>query len=359
MQDAERRQLTVLFCDLVGSTALASRLDPEDWQEVIRTYQSACTTVVEDFGGVVAQYLGDGVLSYFGHPTAHEDDAERAVRTALRLIDVVPDLIVRLPGDRVQGLSVRVGIATGVVVTGYMAQPGAPAQQSAVGETPNLAARLQTLAEPDTVVISATTHDVLGGVFDYEWLGMCDIKGFEQPVSAWRVLRPRDAFSRFEAKHAREMSSLIGRDQELATLTSLGEQASGGHGGMVLISGDPGIGKSRLAVALRDRLAPLLRNRIRMQCSPYHVTSALHPFSAHLENAARIRHKESSQRKYQKLEKLLRMSGGRSIEYLPLLASLLHLSVDGAPVDLQLSPEQIKEQTLQSLIELFDGEVGS
>jgi class 3 adenylate cyclase len=277
---AERRQVTVTFCDLVGSTALSSRLDPEDLRDVIAAYHRAVAGVIVQFDGFVAKYMGDGVLAYFGYPRAHEDDAERAVRAGLGVIDVVGHLDVKSVK-----LQARVGIATGLVVVGDLTGEGSAQEQSVVGETPNLAARLQALAEPGAAVIAPTTRQLLGNLFEYRDLGAVELKGFAEPLQAYQVLRPSTMESRFEALRS-EATPLIGRDEELDLLLRRWQQAKTGEGRVVLVSGEPGIGKSRLTAALSQRLQEEPHTRLRYFCSPYHQDSALYPFIVQLERAA-------------------------------------------------------------------------
>src|ERR1700746_2106011 len=255
---AERRQLTVMFCDLVGSTALSTRLDPEDLREVIGAYHRAVAEIVAGFDGFVSRYMGDGGLIYFGYPQAPEDDAERAVRAGLSAIDAVDRLEVKSVK-----LQARVGIATGLVVVGDLIGEGSAQEQSVVGETPNLAARLQALAEPEAVVIAAGTRRLLGGLFEYRDLGTVEVKGIAAPVPAWQVLRPSSVESRFEALRGSALSRLIGREEEVEVLLRRWARAKAGNGQIVLISGEPGLGKSRLTAALEEQLQaePHLRLR--------------------------------------------------------------------------------------------------
>src|SRR5262249_54677721 len=243
--DAERRQLTVMFCDLVGSTALSARMDPEDLRGIIAAYHHCCTELVERNAGFVAKYMGDGVLAYFGYPHAHEHDAERAVRAGLALVEATPKLATAAGSP----LQVRVGIATGLVVVGDLIGAGAAQEQAVVGETPNLAARLQALAKPGAVVIAAATRSLTGGLFDYRDLGATALKGFAGHVPAWQVLGASAVESRFEAMRT-SMTPLVGRDEETDLLHRRWEQAKIGEGQVVLISGEPGIGKSRIAQAV-------------------------------------------------------------------------------------------------------------
>jgi class 3 adenylate cyclase len=255
--DAERRQLTVMFCDLVGSTALSALLDPEDLREVIAAYHRAVAEIVARFDGLVANYMGDGVLVFFGYPRAHEDDTERAVRAGLGLIDAVGRLDVKSVK-----LQAHVGIATGLVVVGDLIGEGSAQQQSVVGETPNLAARLQALAEPDAVVIAAGTRRLVGDLFEYRDLGAVEVKGIAAPVQAWQVLRPSAVASRFEALRGSALSPLVGRDEEIDLLSRRWARAKAGDGQVVLVSGEPGIGKSRITAALAERLHDEPHSRI-------------------------------------------------------------------------------------------------
>jgi class 3 adenylate cyclase len=272
LPEAERRQLTVMFCDLVGSTALSVRMDPEDLRALIGAYHRCCAEMVERNGGFVAKYMGDGVLAYFGYPQAHEHDAERAVRAGLNVVEAVPKLATNAGSP----LRVRVGIATGLVVVGDLIGAGAAQEQAVVGETPNLAGRLQALAEPGAVVIAASTRRLTGGLFDYRDLGAMALKGFGENVPAWQVLGASAVESRFEAMRT-AMTPLVGRDEEIDLLMRRWEQAKGGDGQVVLISGEPGIGKSRLAETILERLSNELHIRLRYFCSPHHQDSALYP----------------------------------------------------------------------------------
>jgi class 3 adenylate cyclase len=278
----ERRHVTVMFSDLVGSTALSAQMDPEDLREVISSYQKSVAETVSRFGGFVAKYMGDGVLVYFGYPQAHEDDAERAVRAGLELVEGVAALKTRAP------LQTRVGIATGLVVVGDLIGTGSAQEQAVVGETPNLAARLQGIAEPNTVVIADSTRKLLGNLFELEDLGAKDLKGIEGPAHAWAALRASSVESRFEALRT-TTTPLVGRDEEMELLMRRWAQAKAGDGCVVLISGEPGIGKSRIAEAMQERLGAEPHTRLRFFCSPYHQDSGLYPAIAQLERAARTR----------------------------------------------------------------------
>jgi class 3 adenylate cyclase/tetratricopeptide (TPR) repeat protein len=349
--EAERRQLTVMFCDLVGSTALSTRLDPEDLRAVIGAYHRCVAAVIERSGGYIAKYMGDGALAYFGYPRADEHDAERAVRAGLALVDAVPGL------DPAAGapLQVRVGIGTGLVVVGDLTGAGAAQEQAVVGETPNLAARLQALAEPGTVVIGPSTRRLTAGLFDYEDLGAIEIKGFSAPVRASRVLRESGAESRFEARHGPDLTPLVGRDEELALLLRRWQQAKAGEGSVVLVSGEPGIGKSRLAQALLERLSGEPHTRLRLFCSPHHRDSALYPTIAQLERAAGFRRDDTAEQRLDKLVAVLSRATDDLGEAVPLLAALLSLPTGERYAPLELTPQKQKEKTLQALVAQVEG----
>jgi class 3 adenylate cyclase len=367
---AERRQLTVMFCDLVGSTALSARLDPEDLRAVIGAYHRCVAAGIERGGGFVAKYMGDGVLAYFGYPLADEHDAERAVRAGLALVEAVAapgrpparacpvlDTGAGVPGvDAVveRPLQVRIGIATGLVVVGDLIGEGEARERGVVGETPNLAARLQALAEPGTVVIAPSTRRLTGGLFDYEDLGATEIKGLAVPVLASRVLRESGAESRFEALRA-TATPLIGRDEELELLERRWQQAKTGEGCVVLISGEPGIGKSRLAQTLVDRLAGESLTRLRSFCSPHHQDSALYPTITQLERAAGFRRQDSADQRLDKLEAVLAQATNDLGEAAPLLAALLSIPTGERYPPLDLTPQRQKERTLRALPAQVDG----
>ena len=335
-----------MFCDLVGSTALASRLDPEDLREVIGEYHKDVATVVGRFDGFVAKYMGDGVLAYFGYPQAHEDDAERAVRAGLEIVTTAR-LVPAAPDGR---LRVRVGIATGLVVVGDLVGAGEAHERGVVGETPNLAARLQALAEPGSVVIAAGTHKLTGGIFEYEELGKVELKGFVAPVAAWRVRGEGAVESRFEALHsAAALTPLVGREEEIELLLRRWTQAKEGEGRVVLLTGEPGIGKSRLSVALQERLRDEPHVRLRYFCSPYHQDSALHPTIVQLERAAGFERDDTPETKLHKLEALLAPTSSPIADVI-LLAELLHIPADDLYAPSQLNPQRKKEETFEALL---------
>src|SRR5215471_1072829 len=315
--EAERRQLTVMFCDLVGSTELSARIDPEDLRDVIGAYHRTVAGVVAEFDGFVSRYMGDGVLVYFGYPQAHEDDAERAVRAGLGAIEAVG----RIDTKSVR-LQTRVGIATGLVVVGDLIGHGSAQEQSVVGETPNLAARLQGLANPDAVVIAAGTRRLVGDLFEYQDLGAIKVKGISGAVPAWQVLRPSVVASRFEALRGSMLSPLIGRDEEIELLLRRWARAKVGDGQVVLVSGEPGIGKSRIVAALAERLHDQPHLRLRYFCSPYHQDSALYPFIDQLGRAAGFAREDAAAAKLEKLEAVLALAAPPD-EDVALLADLL------------------------------------
>jgi class 3 adenylate cyclase/tetratricopeptide (TPR) repeat protein len=338
--EAERRQLTVMFCDLVGSTPLSQRFDPEDLREVIGAYHLCVANAVARFAGFVAKYMGDGVLVYFGYPEAHEDDAERAVRAGLAVIDAVGRLAAP------EQLNVRLGIASGLVVVGDLIGAGAAQERGVVGETPNLAARLQALAQPGTILIAESTRRQIGALFDLDDLAPQILAGFAEPQHAWRVLGESGVLSRFEALRS-EASPLVGREEELELLLRRWDQATAGEGRVVLISGEPGIGKSRLSAALSEHIGTEPHTRVRYFCSPHHQDSALYPFITQLERAARFIRDDTVERKLGKLRELL-MPGAPGAEEIALLAELL--SLPNSAADLNLSPQRKREMLFEALL---------
>jgi class 3 adenylate cyclase len=347
--EAERRQLTVMFCDLVGSTELAARLDPEDLREIITGYHRAVADEVRSFDGFVAKYMGDGILVYFGYPQAHENDAEHAVRAGLGIVAAVSRLDIKSVK-----LQARVGIATGLVVVGDLIGAGSAQEQSVVGETPNLAARLQALAEPDAVVIAASTRRLVGDLFEFRDLGAVEVKGIVEPVPAWQVLRPSAVASRFEALRGSGLTRLVGRDEEIELLLRRWESAKTGEGQVVLVSGEPGLGKSRIAVALRERIEDSPHFRQRYFCSPYRQDSALYPFIEQIERAAGFARTDPSAAKLEKLEALLARASLPD-EEAAFLADLVSLPGSERYPLPNLSPQRKKERTLAALIRRLEG----
>jgi class 3 adenylate cyclase len=341
-EHAERRQVTVLFSDLVGSTALSARMDPEDLRVVISAYQKCVAEAVRRFGGFVAKFLGDGVLVYFGYPEAHEDDAERSVRAGLELIAAVAGL--KTPVS----LQTRVGIATGLVVIGDLIGSGEAQERGIVGETPNLAARLQGIAEPNMVVIAESTRRLLGNLFELKDLGARDLKGIAGPVGAWAALRASAVESRFDALHVSGLTALVGREEETELLLRRWSKAKTGEGQVVLLSGEAGIGKSRLTAALVERLASEPHTRLRYFCSPQHTDSAFYPIIGQMVRAAGIAHDDSPKAKLDKLDALLTQTS-TSVEHAGLFSEMLSVPNDGRYLSVDaLTPEQRRQKTLEA-----------
>ena len=344
--EAERRQLTVMFCDLVGSTALANALDPEEYRPILSAYHEACARTVTEFGGFVAKYMGDGVLAYFGYPQAHEDDAVRAVRAGLALTEAVARVPV-LSG--VDPLRARVGIATGLVVVGDLVGAGSSQERSVVGETPNLAARLQSLAPPGAVVIAPATKRLLGNEFNLSDLGPQNLKGFAAPVAAWQVLGTSAVESRFEA-HGTGDTPLIGRSEELRLLAQRWQQARGGGGQVAWLSGEAGIGKSRVAREFRDRLRSEPHADVQCQCSPFFSNSPLHPFVERIERDAGFRLDDPPGARLVKLETLLAQATDEILAIAPVFATMLSLPVGDRYGPSPYDPGQQRELTIEALI---------
>jgi class 3 adenylate cyclase/predicted ATPase len=338
-----------MFVDLVGSTALSARLDPEDMREIIGAYHRCCAEQIIRAGGFVAKFMGDGVLAYFGYPQAHEDDPERAVRSALSLIEAVPQL--HAGHDVV--LQVRIGIATGVVVVGDLIGEGAAQEQGVVGETPNVAARLQALAEPGQVVISQSTRRLAGGMFEYRDLGRVTLKGLSDVVQAWQVTGASAVQSRFEAYHEASLTPLVGRQEELELLLRRWQRAKSGEGQVALLSGEPGIGKSRLVVALQERLREEPHTRLRYFCSPQHTDRTLHPIIGQIERAAGFALEDDPLAKLDKLDKVFAQTVTPSEER-ALFAEMLSLTNDGRYPQLEFTPQQRRQRTLDALIAQFE-----
>jgi class 3 adenylate cyclase/predicted ATPase len=349
-EEAERRHLTVMICDLVGSTALSARLDPEDMRAVIDAYHAACARITRSYDGFLAEFRGDGILAYFGYPRAHEDDAERTVRAGLDIVAAVA----RLETRAAEPLAVRIGIATGLVVVGDPSGGGALREHALIGDTPNLAARLQALAEPGTIIVAASTRRLIGDLFRLRDLGRLQFKGIAEPVTAWTVEGLSASESRFDAVRAARLTDLIGRGEELDFLLERQRLAWTGEGQIVLISGEPGIGKSRLAEALAERVAGQPHTRLRYQCSPYHTNSALSPFIAQLERAAGFKAEDTSEQRLDKLEAILAMGTSRVKSIAPLLAALLSIPFGERYPTLRLSPTQQRRRTLAALLDQFD-----
>jgi len=350
---AERRQLTVMFCDLQGSTALSQQLDPEELRDVIRSYQEVCAGAVARFEGHIAKYLGDGLLIYFGYPQAHEDDPLRAVRAGLVMLEDMGTLNARLKGDRDLELAVRIGVHTGLVVAGEMGGGDTLEALAIVGETPNIAARLQEAAEPNSFVISDITAKLVQGFFLCKALGFHELKGISEPMELFGVLSESGAQTRFDVATAAQLTPLVGREQEVGLLLDRWEQVEEGLGQVVLVSGEAGIGKSRLIQAINDGLAGRLHLRQEYRCSPYHQNSALYPIIDFLERWLGFRREDSPDERMSKLEVAMADYSLRYSEAVPLLAGLLSLPVgDGYP-PLNLSPQRQRQMTLDLLVQLL------
>ncbi|MGY3456849.1 class 3 adenylate cyclase/ABC-type transport system involved in cytochrome c biogenesis ATPase subunit [Bradyrhizobium sp. LM3.4] len=349
--DAERRHLTVMFCDLVGSTALSARLDPEDMWEVIRAYRAACARVIAAYDGRIARFVGDGILVYFGYPRAHEDDAERAVRAGIDTIAAIRQL--KTGAD--ERVEMRIAIATGLVVVGDLISGDASEEHATVGDTPNLAARLQSLAEPGAVVVASSTRRLLGDLFAFRNLGRREVKGIAEPIAVWAVEGATASESRFEAVRAARSIGFVGRKDEIEFILSRQRRAWQGQGQMVLISGEAGIGKSRIVATLSESPSLGAHRRVRYQCSPYHTNSALHPFVAQLERAAGIRSHDTCGQKLDKLEAMLALGTQQVARATPLIAALLSIPTGDHCSPLGLSPAQQRRQTFAALLDQLEG----
>ncbi|MEO8047845.1 MAG: adenylate/guanylate cyclase domain-containing protein, partial [Nitrospirota bacterium] len=346
---AERRQLTVLFCDLVDSTALSRRLDPEDLQDVVRRFLDACSQAIGRFNGYIAKYMGDGMLVYFGYPQAHENDAERAVHAGLAILDTVQVLNRKNPHPEF-GIAARLGIATGPVVVGEVMGQDIAKERSVFGETPNLAARLQALAKPNHLVIDPVTKRLVGNAFDVVDLGALSLKGFDTPVQAWQVLSIRSSASRFESDRSIHLTNFVGREQEIALLLGRWHEAVGGEGQVVLLCGEAGIGKSRMTRNLCDRLADEPYQRVQFQCSPYHTNTAFYPAINFLREAAGLTSQDSADAQLNKLDVLVIDSEIDKQDTVALFADLLSIRGAHRYPPLNVSSEKRKDMTLEALV---------
>ena len=346
--EAERRQLTVMFCDLVGSTALSTQLDPEDYHTVVQHYHQTCEAVIRCYDGFVPQHLGDGLLVYFGYPSAHEDDAQRAVRTALGIVEAIQQLsfpTIRLPHP----VQVRIGIHTGLVVVGEIGS-SETRERLSLGETPNLAARVQGVAEPSTVVMSRVTHRLVQGLFECQELGSQDLKGFTMPVAVYRVVKESAARTRFEAEVHRGLTPLVGRELEVGLLRERWERVKAGAGQVVLLNGEPGIGKSRLVQEVKNAVTPEGAVPIEYRCSPYHQNSAFYPLVEHTQRVLQFTASDSPQDKLRKLKEVLSRYRFPQVDTVPLLAALLSLPHPEGYPPITVSPQKQKERTQAALV---------
>ncbi|MGE0643829.1 MAG: adenylate/guanylate cyclase domain-containing protein [Nitrospira sp.] len=348
---AERRQLTIMFCDLVGSTALASQLDPEDLQIAIRRFLDTCSQAISRFNGYIAKYMGDGLLVYFGYPHAYEHDAERAVHAGLAVLDLVKALPSEDPAHQRCHIAARIGIATGQVIVGEVLGQDTARERSVFGETPNLAARLQSLAAPNQLVVDSTTKRLVGREFEFADRGSISLKGFETPVQVWQVLNSKPSASRFESYRSDRLTHFIGREHEMALLLGRWREAVGGEGQVVILCGEAGIGKSRIVRGLRDRLVVEHYETILFQCSPYHTNTALYPAITYLRQAVGLTGQDTPAMQLQKLDALAIHEGIDDQTTVALLADLLSIHGDARHPPLNVSPEKRKDMTLEALVQ--------
>jgi class 3 adenylate cyclase/predicted ATPase len=350
-ENPERRQLTVMFCDLVGSTALTAQLDPEDMADLIRAFQGAVATAVARFDGHVAKWMGDAAMVYFGYPRAHEDDAERATRAGVAIIDAVAEL----RREHGTSLEVRIGIATGLVVVGELIGRGEARLRGLVGDTPDLAMRLQGLAEPNTIVVSESTRRLLGKTFELKALGQQTLRGFDAPVAAWLIAGERENVSRFEASRSETLTPFVGREQEIALLLERWHHAIKGEGQVALLSGEAGIGKSRVLAMLREQIGQQHYLTLRYQCSPHHVNDAFHPVKGQIWHAAGFVSGEAAGSRLDKVEKMIEGTGLAIGDIAPYLASLLAIPTGQRYPALDMAPSELRERTIDALIAMTIG----
>ncbi len=346
-EEAERRQLTVVFCDLVGSTVLSQRLDPEEMREILRQYQNLVSAAVRHYQGYVARFVGDGILSYFGWPRAYEDQAERAIRASIDIVNKIKQLTAADFGT----LQVRIGVDTGLVVVGDLIGDATSDLNTVVGDTPNLAARLQNLAAPDDIIIGANTRGLLGATFKLKSLGPQELKGFNQDILAWKVLSERETESRFDAVRGKTLTSLVGREHELGLLTQRWRLAQEGEGQIVLLSGEAGIGKSRLARDFKMAISRDLRFNLSYQCSPHYSNSAFFPIIQRLQRAVNFKENDALEDKLDKLEKSLQLWGSNPKKVAPLFAQLMSVPGEQRYGPLELTPQQLRQRTIEAMIE--------
>ena len=345
---ADRRQITVMFCDLVDSTALTALFDPEDMGDLIRDFQGAVAGAVARFDGHVAKWLGDGASIYFGYPRAHEDDAERATRASLALIEALGEL----RRERGVELAVRIGISTGLVVVGELIGEGDARERGVVGDTPNLASRLQALAEPDTIVVSESTRRLLGRAFELKALGLQELKGFKDPVPAWTILGEIENVSRFEASRSENLTEFVGREHEVAVMIDRWHKAAAGEGHVVLLSGEAGIGKSRILATLREHIDHERHFVLRYQCSPHHINDAFYPVIGQIWRGADFVGGEPAAERLKKLEIMIGRTGLDTRQVVPFLATLLAIPIAGHYPPLEMAPSEVKERTIEAMIAL-------
>jgi class 3 adenylate cyclase len=342
-----------MFCDLVDSTKLSSQLDPEDYRDVVRRYQQVCSEVIQRYAGHIAQYLGDGLLVYFGYPVAHEEDAQRAIHTGLGIIQTLQTLNARLDQEKGIRLAVRLGLHTGLVVVGEMGGEGRQ-EQLALGETPNVASRIQGLAEANSVVISDSTYRLIHGYFDCQELGEQTLRGVSQPLVVYQVLQESGVQSRLDVASTRGLTPLVGREQEVGLLLERWRQAKEGQGQVILLSGEAGIGKSRLVQVLKDHVTAEPHTRWECRSSPYFTNSALYPITDFLQRTLRFQSDDTPEKKLEKLTQNLRQYRLPLEETVPLFGTLLSLPIpeDQYP-PLNLSPQRQRQKTLETIVAII------
>src|SRR5262245_9328269 len=351
--DAERRQLTVMFCDLVDSTKLSSQLDPEEYREVVRAYQSVCTEVIQRYDGHIAQLLGDGLLVYFGYPHAHEDDAQRAVRTGLGILATMGDLNKALQQTKGIQLAVRLGIHTGLVVVGEMGGAGRQ-ELLALGEVPNVCSRIEGLAQPNTIAVSEATHRLIQGYFECQELGEHTLRGVAEPVAVYQVLQESGARGRLDVAVTRGLTPLVGRESEVTLLLERWEQVKAGQGQVILLSGDAGIGKSRLVQMLKEHVAHEPHTCWECRSAEYSQNTALFPLTDLFQRLLQFQAEDTSDEKLRKLEHALSQYRLPLEETVPLFTPLLSLPIteDHYP-PLALSPQRQRQKTLETLVAIL------
>lgn len=349
--EAERRPLTIMFTDLVGSTEMSLKLDAEDLREIIKSYQISCSRVIERYGGFIARYMGDGIMSYFGYPLAHENDTERAIRAGLDVVEAVRELDAKIGKEKGTQLEVRVGIAAGLVVVGDLIGEGTSEERAVVGETPNIAARMQGLADSNAVVIDPAARRLAGDAFEMRDLGLKEVRGSPDPMQVWQILAPHDTQSIFDTALKAQQGPLVGRTEELNQFNKKWKLASRGQGQVVILSGDAGIGKTRLIQAAYSSIVGDDTLRVRYQCSPLYTNSAFHPFIEQIERVANIDQSEHPDLKFKKVRDFLQRFAQDSAEYRALLARLLSIEPDGRYDELNLGSSQLKQRTISVLSE--------
>ena len=345
-ETAERRQLTVQFCDLVGSTAMTQQLDPEEMREILRFYQNTVSASVRQYGGYVARFVGDGILSYFGWPRAYEDQADRAIRASLSILESMQ----HIDNPKINPVQVRIGIDSGLVVVGDLIGDATSDLNTVVGDTPNLAARLQAQAKPGEIIIGTNTRNLLGDTFKFKRLNPKKLKGFKNEIAAWKVIGERHLENRFEASHRKKLSTLVGREHELGLLRERWKLAKDCEGQIILLCGEAGIGKSRLARDFSMAISRDLRFNLSYQCSPHHTNSAFYPIIARLQRTVFFSETDSTEDKLDKLEKSLNLWGSNVKNVAPLFAELMSVPGEQRYGELKLTPQQLRQRTIEAMV---------